>query len=483
MRESGILMHISSLASPYGIGTMGKAAFEFIDFLKASGQRLWQVLPINPTAFGNSPYQSPSVFAGNPLLIDLDLLKEDGLLENIDFSGVDFGTNPEKVDFEKVEATHTKLLKKAFSNFDANDEYNTFCTENAQWLNEYAYFSALSNHFDGAPWQEWDDDAKNYPPDAKYIEKLNTEISFYKFLQFIFDKQWADIKAYATKNGVEIIGDLPIYAALNSADVWANRQLFMLDEDGFPTDVAGCPPDAFSEDGQHWGNPLYNWDAIKEQWYNWWIRRIQQYEKMFDWVRIDHFRGFEAFFAIPAETQLPKDGRWIKGPGKEFFDAVKLNCKIKIIAEDLGHLTPEVYELLEYCDFPGMKVLQFAFDPNFDNPYLLHNHPKNSVCYTGTHDNDTCIGWYESETNKEFIKDYLNVKNDKDVPEAMIKTVLSSPSDLAIIPIQDFLDINIRMNAPSTLNQDNWSFRIKENVLTKKASERIYNLTKIYKRI
>lgn len=483
MRKSGILLHISSLASPYGIGTLGKAAFDFIDFLKASGQRVWQVLPTNPTAFGNSPYQSPSVFAGNPLLIDLDLLKENELLDSTDFDGIDFGDNPEKVDFEKVEIAHTKLLKQAFSNFTPSDEFATFCNENAQWLNEYAYFCALSNFFDGAPWQEWDEDAKNYPPDNTYIEKLHDSIEYYKFLQYIFYKQWADVKSYAEENDVEIIGDLPIYAALDSADVWANRGLFLLDEDGYPTAVAGCPPDAFSEDGQHWGNPLYNWDAIREQWYNWWIRRIQQYEKMFDRVRIDHFRGFESFFAIPAETQLPKDGNWIPGPGKAFFDAVKLNCKIKIIAEDLGHLTPEVYELLDYCDFPGMKVLQFAFDPYGDNPYLLHNHTKNSVCYTGTHDNDTCVGWYKTEENKEFIKEYLNVKKDSDVPDAMIRTVLSSPSDLAIIPIQDFLDINIRMNAPSTLNQDNWSFRIKENVLTKEASTKIYNLTKIYKRI
>lgn len=483
MRKSGILMHISSLPSKYGIGTIGKAAFDFIDFLKASGQSYWQILPINPTAFGNSPYQSPSVFAGNTLLIDLDILVDDGLLTKDDIDSLRYGYDPKKVDFDTVRDTREMLLRRAFWNFEKNEEYISFEKENSYWLDDYSLFMAIKEDNDFLPWYEWNENLRHLPISYAYRNTINDKIDFYKFGQFLFYSQWANLKEYAKENGIKIIGDLPIYAALDSADVWANKDLFMLDADGTPSAVAGCPPDGFCEDGQLWGNPLYNWNAIKNEGYRWWIQRVNSCSKLFDAVRIDHFRGFEAFFSIPYGDTTARGGKWIKGPGMDLFDKIKKECKIDIIAEDLGHLTDEVYELLDSCGFPGMKVLQFGFDPYNDNPYLIHNYPKNSIAYTGTHDNDTCQGWFETEGNKEFIKEYLNVQDDSDVPEAMVRSVLSSPSKLAIILIQDFLNIPGRMNTPSTLNEDNWSFRITKDILSNKNAEKIRRLTATYKRI
>ena len=483
MRKSGILMHISSLPSDYGIGTIGKDAFSFIDFLKKSGQSYWQVLPVNPIAFGNSPYQSPSVFAGNTLLIDLDLLVKDGLLTEDDITSLKYGYDQKKVDFDTVRDTRELLLRRAFLSFEKNEKYNQFERENAYWLDSYALFMAIKEDNDFKPWYEWDENLKHLPISYAYRDRLFGSIEFYKFGQYLFYSQWKALKQYAEKNDIKIIGDLPIYAALDSSDVWANQSQFMLDADGAPIKVAGCPPDAFCEDGQLWGNPLYDWDAMRRNEYDWWIKRVNHSATLFDVVRIDHFRGFEAFYAIPYGDINAKDGKWIKGPGMDLFSKIKRCCNIEIIAEDLGHLTEGVYELLDSCGFPGMKVLQFAFDPYGDNAYLLHNHPQNSVVYTGTHDNDTCRGWYDDHPHKEYIREYLNVKSDADVPEAMVRAALSSSSNLAIIPIQDFLEIPGRMNTPSTLGPDNWSFRITKDALSDKASEKIRNLTQIYKRI
>lgn len=483
MRKSGILMHISSLPSEYGIGNLGIEAFNFIDFLKSSGQSYWQVLPTNPTAFGNSPYQSPGVFAGNTLLIDLEPLVKNGLLSEGDIYCLRAGSDPKKVDFDAVRDSRELLLRKAFINFEKNEDYIAFERENAFWLDAYALFMAIKEDNELLPWYEWREELKHFPISYAYRHSLNDTIDFYKFGQYLFHTQWKALKEYANKNGIKIIGDLPIYAALDSADVWANQDLFLLDDDGTPTAVAGCPPDAFCEGGQLWGNPLYNWNKMHDTGYQWWIRRINHCAKLFDTIRIDHFRGFEAFFSIPYVDTDAKGGKWIKGPGMNLFDRIKKECSIDIIAEDLGHLTEGVYELLADCGFPGMKVLQFGFDPYNDNPYLIHNYPENSVAYTGTHDNDTCRGWFEAENNKEFIKEYLNVKNDEDVCEAMVRAVLSSSSKLSVIPIQDFLDIPGRINTPSTLNDDNWSFRITKDVLTSKNAERIRHLTSIYKRI
>jgi len=483
MRKSGILMHISSLPSPYGIGTIGKEAFEFIDFLKESGQSYWQILPVNPTAFGNSPYQSPSVFAGNTLLIDLDLLVKADLLTEDDLEVSNFGYDPKKVDFDAVRDSREFLLRRAFLNFEKNEKYYQFEKENAYWLDSYALFMAIKEDNDFLPWYEWDENLRHLPISYAYRDRLISSIDFYKFGQYLFYSQWKSLKQYAEKNDIKIIGDLPIYAALDSADVWANQSQFMLDIDGKPSAVAGCPPDAFSEDGQLWGNPLYDWNAMRADGYGWWIKRVNNCATLFDVVRIDHFRGFEAFYSIPYGDATAKNGKWIKGPGMDLFSVIKRNCNIEIIAEDLGFLTEEVHQLLDDCGFPGMKVLQFGFDPYNDNPYLLHNHPENSVVYTGTHDNDTCAGWFQNEPNKEYIREYLNVKDDKDISRAMVRATLSSRSKLAIIPIQDFLEIPGRMNTPSTLSTDNWSFRIVKDVLTGSASCNIRHLTQLYKRI
>lgn len=481
MRKSGILMHITSLPSDYGIGTLGEAAFNFVDFLKASGQSFWQILPTNPTAFGNSPYQSPGVFAGNTLFIDLELLKADKLLTNEDFAGLDFGNNPERVDFEAVTASRRILLKKAFLRFEKDEAFEAFIAENSYWLDSYAMFMALKEINDFKPWYEWEENFRCFPPVVSSI--LLQEMEFHKFCQYVFYSQWKELKNYANKNGIKIIGDLPIYASLDSADVWSNKNLFLLNEDGIPTAVAGCPPDDFSEDGQLWGNPLYDWDSMKNDEYGWWVRRVEMCTGLFDAIRIDHFRGFEAFYAIPYGDSNAKRGKWQPGPGIDIFNKIKNTSNANIIAEDLGYLTEGVYKLLEDCGFPGMKVLQFGFDPYNDNPYLPHNYPKNCVAYTGTHDNDTCRGWYENVSDKAFIREYLNAKSDDDVPEAMIRAVLSSRANLAIIPIQDFLDIPGRMNTPSTLSTENWSFRIKKDILTSITAEKIRHLTNIYKRI
>lgn len=483
MRKSGILLHISSLPSPYGIGTIGKEAFDFIDFLKASGQSYWQILPTNPTAFGNSPYQSPSVFAGNTLLIDLDLLIKDGLLTEDDLCGLKYGYDPKKVDFDTVRDTRELLLRRAFLNFEKDEKFVQFERENAYWLDYYALFMAIKEDNDFLPWYEWEENLKHLPISYAYRDRLAGSIDFYKFGQYLFYSQWKSLKQYAEKNDIKIIGDLPIYAALDSADVWANQSNFMLDAEGNPVSVAGCPPDAFSEVGQLWGNPLYDWDTMRRNGYDWWIKRVNNCASLFDVVRIDHFRGFEAFYAIPYGDTDAKGGKWIKGPGIDLFNKIKTQCNIEIIAEDLGFLTEEVHKLLENCGFPGMKVMQFAFDRYNDNAYLLHNHTENSVVYTGTHDNDTCAGWFENDPDKEYIREYLNINDDRDISRAMVRAALSSRSRLSIIPIQDFLEIPGRMNTPSTLSTDNWSFRITKDVLTDSASKKILHLTQIYKRI
>ena len=478
-------MHISCLPSNYGIGTIGKEAFEFVDFLKKTGQHYWQILPLNPTDFNNSPYQSPSVFAGNPLFIDIDELKKDGLLNDWDTDGIYFGNNPEQVDFDAVKAYKKDLLKRTLNNFQKDYEYMMFETQNGSWLNDYSLFMALKEHYDGKAWYDWDEDIRRHTKKAieKYTKELWESVEYYRWEQFLFHKQWAKLKNYANENGIEIIGDIPIYVAIDSADVWANSNMFLLDEDYNPKAIAGCPPDLFSKDGQKWGNPLYDWKTIKKTGYLWWINRLKETEKLYDVVRLDHFRGFEAYYAIPYDAETAREGKWHKGPGIEFFEAIKKSIPdIKIIAEDLGYLTPEVYKLLDDCKLPGMKVLQFAFDPYRDNPYLPYNYPKNCVAYTGTHDNDTLINWYREEHNKPFIRDYLNVAEDEWVPVAMIRTVLASRADTAIIPIQDYLGYGRRMNTPGTVGPENWSYRIRRDALNDNLAYHIEHLTRLYKR-
>ncbi len=485
MRKAGILMHITSLPSDYGIGTMGDAAYRFIDFLKQSGQSFWQILPLSPTDDNNSPYSSPSAFAGNPLLIDLDMLKSDGLLTESDLDGIFFGDSKDKVDYDAVKAYKYDLLKTAFSRFSVTPEYTSFDSENSHWLDNYALYTAVKEHFCGKPWYEWENGIRNclLASIKEYTDKLWESISFIKFQQYIFYRQWTALKSYANTNGIKIIGDIPIYVSLDSSDVWTQRRLFWLDKDGTPQQVAGCPPDAFSESGQLWGNPLYNWNVMKHDGYKWWTERIEACMKLYDVIRIDHFRGFESYYAIPFGDKDARGGSWKKGPGMALFSAIKRKLPdAQIIAEDLGYITDDVRALLTNCGFPGMKVLQFAFDPYNDNPYLPYNYPENCIAYTGTHDNDTLVGWYQNETNKEFIRDYLNVGTDDLVPVAMVRTILASRAKLAVIPLQDYLGYGERMNTPSTANKENWSWRIRKDLLHDGVIYHINHLTKLYKR-
>ncbi len=488
MRKSGILMHISSLPSDYGIGTMGKEAYRFIDFLKNSNQKYWQVLPVNPTSYGDSPYQSPSAFAGNPYFIDPDILIEKGLLKKHEVDNYFFGADERCVNYELLFQNRYPMLRTAYSRFEKNEDFYSFCNENSLWLDEFALFMSMKEENHYRSWIYWEEAYKNHDVDTinEAKKRLSHTIDFYKFLQYEFFLEWSDMKKYANDNGIEIIGDMPIYVALDSAEVWSMPHLFQMNEEHMPINVAGCPPDFFSEKGQFWGNPLYRWDVMERENYNWWIERIKLSQKLFDKMRIDHFRGFESYYSIDFEKADATVGVWEKGPGMKLFNKVK-EClgEVNIIAEDLGFLTEEVHDLLRESGYPGMKILQFAFDPHGDSAYLLHNHIPKSVLYTGTHDNDTTRGWYESlkDEEKQFVNDYLRIKDKSEVSNALICTALSSVCEMAIIPIQDYLDLGgeARMNIPSTLG-GNWQFRIKKDDINKKLEEKIAKMTKTYRR-
>ena len=490
MRTCGILMPIFSLPSPYGIGTFGSAAYDFVDFLKKGAQSLWQILPLNPTNYGDSPYQSFSSFAGNPYFIDLDMLAEEKLLLPAEIKACDFGDNIEAVDYEKLYNHRLPLLKKAFNRFVINDEYNNFVTENQFWLNDYALFMAIKTANGGISWQQWQEPLKKRDPsalkkaEAEYIDEIN----FHKFLQFKFSEQWSALKNYANKNGVKIIGDIPIYVALDSADVWANTKQFLLDDDYIPKKVAGVPPDAFSADGQLWGNPLYDWQYMKQTGYAWWKGYLGSALKRYDLVRIDHFRGFESFFAIPYGDKDATGGKWIKGPNTNLFNALKkeFGKDLPIIAEDLGVITPAVRKMLKATCFCGMKVLQFAFDGDSKNAYLPHNLTPHAVIYTGTHDNDTVMGWLKTsnESTVKNAKNYLNYTSDNGFNWAMIKAAMASVCDMCILMMADLLglDSSGRINTPSTLG-GNWQWRIKQECLNDWLAEILKENTVIYGRI
>ena len=490
MRQSGILMPIFSLPSPYGIGTMGKEAFKFIDFLNEAGQSLWQLLPIGPTGFGDSPYQCNSSFAGNPYFLDIDALIDAGLLTKEEVKSFDFGSSFDEVDYGKIYSRY-KLYRFMSPRFfsDTPKDFDTFCEKNKFWLEDYALFCAIKDENDSRAFYDWEDSLRLREKTAIENAKirLKADCDFYKMLQYLFFKQYKALLTYAHEKGVKLIGDIPIYVAPDSADLWANPEQFLLDKDGIPTEVAGCPPDDFCEDGQLWGNPLYDWDYMKKENYSWWIQRIKSAHEVFDIVRIDHFRGFESFFCIKNGSENAKKGRWKKGPGVELFKAVeKALGKLPIIAEDLGFLTPEVYQLLEDCGFPGMKILQFAFDPESDSEYLPHNYPKNCVAYTGTHDNDTCVGWFNTApyTTREDAKAYLRLNENEGINWGMIKAVWASPADTAIIPMGDFLGLNSdgRINTPSTLKK-NWAWRVRGECLNGWLAEIICHFTKTYRRL
>ena len=492
MRGSGILLPITSIPSKYGIGCFSKEAYEFVDFLARAGQKYWQVLPMGPTGYGDSPYQSFSTFAGNPYFVDLEEFIEKKWISRKDCENKDWGDDSETVDYEKVYKNRFKILKKAFlkSKISEDKDFLKFTKENKFWLDDYALFMALKENFKGKSFIYWPDEIRKHSKSAikKYAEdsKYSDELMCYKFIQYYFYKQWFELKNYANEKGIKIIGDIPLYVAYDSADTWSNPELFQLDDNNDPTGVAGCPPDYFSATGQLWGNPLYDWDYHKKSGYAWWISRLKMCFSLYDVVRIDHFRGFESYYNIPYGDATAEFGHWEKGPGYDFFAAVKKALgKKEIIAEDLGYLTPAVFKLVDKTGFPGMKVLQFAFDCNEENNYLPHNYNKNCVVYTGTHDNDTSVGWYENAgaKDKKFARDYMGIKSAKNFNYALIRQAMMSVADTAIIPMQDYLGLgsNARINTPSTLG-GNWCWRMKPDSYTKNLAETVKELTVLYGR-
>lgn len=491
MRKSGILLPISSIPSEYGIGTLGKEAYNFVDFLKEAGQKLWQILPLGPTGYGDSPYQAFSTFAGNPYYIDLETLVEENLLTKEECAQYDFGTQEQYVDYEKIYRSRFQILKKAFIRFQSQKDtgFEAFLKKNAYWLKDYALFMAIKDSLNGKSFLEWEDDIKLREPGAirKYEKELESEISFYEFQQYQFSRQWKALKAYANESGIQIVGDIPIYVAMDSADTWSHPQLFQLDAKRIPKAVAGCPPDAFSATGQLWGNPLYDWEYHRKTEYQWWIQRIAYCYELYDIVRIDHFRGFDEYYSIPYQDRTAQFGHWEKGPGYDIFEAFKDALgEIPVIAEDLGFLTQSVLDLVKKCGYPGMKVLQFAFDSREESDYLPHNYIRNCVVYTGTHDNDTIAGWYTSfaEHDRDFANRYMGIDTEKDIHFKFIRLALSSVADTAIIPIQDYLGLGseARINKPSTLGE-NWKWRLKKGQCTKELAVSIRKLTKLYGRM
>ncbi len=488
MRRNGILMHITSLPSPYGIGTMGKAAYEFVDFLVESGQSYWQILPIGPTSYGDSPYQSFSTYAGNPYMIDLDLLEEDGYLLKEEYENVCFGSDITSVDYGILWETRYLVLRKAVARLvEANEaKIVRFCDQHF-WIEEYALFMALKNENGGVSWQEWEDSLRlreeQAIADAKM--RLGEEIAFWKGIQYLFFHQWETLKSYANAHGIQIIGDVPIYVALDSVDVWSMPHEFQLNEETMmPIEIAGCPPDGFTADGQLWGNPLFNWEYMKQDGFKWWIQRVKVQCDMFDMLRIDHFRGFDEYYAIPFGSENAKNGRWKKGPGIQLFEAVKAAIgEQNIIAEDLGFLTDSVRELLEQTGYPGMKVLLFGFDTRDSGSYLPHSYIPNSVAYIGTHDNETVVGWMQNAPEEDVKKamSYLRLHDTEAHHWGFMRSLWSSVSDLTIVQMQDVLGLECRMNTPSTTGE-NWKWRMEPNVCTEELSRKLKQEMKIYER-
>lgn len=492
-RSAGILLHPTSLPGPYGIGDLGYEAFKFVDFMKKSGQKLWQVFPLGPTGYGDSPYQCFSAFAGNPLLISPDTLVEEKLLDisdvqnipNFDINNIQFG--------EVINYKHF-LLEKAFTNSVerniVSEGYEEFCEKNSFWLEDYALFMAGKKHYQGKIWADWDKDFASRKPDAlkHWREKLSRDVEYQKFIQFHFFKQWNALKAYTNEKGISIIGDIPIYVSYDSSDVWANPELFSVNEEGRLTSVAGVPPDYFSPTGQLWGNPLYKWEEMKKDNFAWWIKRFSQIYNIVDIARIDHFRGLEAFYKIPGDAKTAESGEWVKAPGMEMFKALREQLgDVPILAEDLGVITPEVEELRDHFELPGMKILQFSFGENGDKKFLPHNHIQNCVVYTGSHDNETTRGFFEREKAEnsgiyEAAQDYMNYYCDN-ICDALIKTAYASVANIVVIPLQDILNLDnsARMNYPGK-PAGNWTWRFTSNQINGELAEKYHKLVKIYSR-
>ena len=489
-RSCGVLLPISALPSPHGIGTLGQAAYDFVDFLAAAGQAWWQLLPVGPTSYGDSPYQSFSAYAGNPYFIDLDLLCEDGLLEPAELA-LDWGRDPARVDYGKIYENRFRLLQTAKDRGwerDA-DKVKAFAEENADWLPDYALFMALKRHFGMRAWTEWEDaDIRLRRPGAveRYRRELSGDVELFTYLQYLFFRQWEALRAYARERGVGMIGDLPIYVAMDSADVWADPRSFQLDQENLPREVAGVPPDYFSADGQLWGNPLYDWDAMKADGYGWWIRRIGGAAKLYDILRIDHFRGLESYWAVPAGETTAKNGHWVKGPGMDLL-RVLLSWfpQIQFIAEDLGFLTPEVRQLLRDSGLPGMKVLEFAFDSREPSDYLPHTYTPHCVCYVGTHDNAPILAW-RREADPEDVamaERYLGLNDREGFHWGMLRGGQSSVADLFVAQLQDYLGLGAesRMNTPGILG-GNWQWRLLPGQLTPALAERMAEMAWMYGR-
>ena len=491
-RLSGILLHPTSLPGKYGIGSLGKAAFDFIDFLVRAKQHYWQILPLGPTGYADSPYQCFSSHAGNPNLIDLDILVKNRLLHAEDLA--DYPRFDEsKIDYDAIQQTRLPLLKKAFQTFALHADnveklaYRNFLKDQAKWINDYGIFRAIKANRHQKPWYQWEDPLKKREPEAiRAIQTtMHEEIDFHKFLQFLFFKQWMAVKEYAHNHKIKIIGDIPLYVALDSADAWANTELFEFDQDLTPIRVGGVPPDYFSETGQLWGNPLFRWDVLKETGYRWWIDRIKTSLFLYDIIRIDHFRGFAAYWAVPYSEKTAVKGEWIPCPGKDFFDVLHAEFgDLPIIAEDLGIITPDVEELRDGFNLPGMKILQFAFDSSEANDYIPHNYIKNCIVYTGTHDNDTVVGWFNTATpdDRKYVMDYMHT-HETDIHWSFIRLAWASVATTAIVPMQDILglDNSARMNLPGT-TQNNWLWRARSNDFTDALTERLAHLTVLYGR-
>jgi len=490
MRASGILMHITSLPGNYGVGTMGQQAYSFIDFLKRAGQRYWQILPLNPTGYGDSPYQSCSAFAGNPYLVDLSILQEEGLLRPEEVKNIQWSETADRVDFGRLYENRANVLRIAFDRFSDHAALDAFCRENDWWLADFALYMAIKEANGGKAWYQWDIPLMRRNPDALGTARgeLTQEIRYHCFVQYLFDRQWSALRRHAREKGIAFIGDVPIYVPYDSADVWSHPELFCLDDQLQPEAVAGCPPDAFSQDGQLWGNPLYNWDRLKEDGYRWWVQRIEAATKRYDVVRIDHFRGLESYWAVPHGEKTARNGKWLPGPGMDLIRAIRQALpRAELIAEDLGFLTPQVLQFREESGFPGMKVLQFAFGSEDDSAYLPHRHTENSVCYTGTHDNMTMAQWFASADAAavEHAVSYMQLTQEEGYVWGTIRTAMASVSKLCMIPMQDYLQLGeqARMNFPGTQMAANWTWRAEEGFACDALADKIYQMTKLYARL
>jgi 4-alpha-glucanotransferase len=495
VRSAGILLHPTSLPGPYGSGDLGSSAYHFVDWLRTAGQSLWQMLPIGPAGMANSPYMASSAFAGNPLLIDLDELVEKGWLELPAAEKIPpaLKSPAGRIDYPSVTRFRTEQIRKAAKKFlngskdEERNDFESFCSREKYWLDDFALFQSLNRHYDGEEWTGWEEKLARRDPSVLRAasKEFAADILYHKFVQWCFDRQWNKLKSYAHARGVRLIGDIPFFVAGHSADVWSHPEYFSLDEKGEPSLVAGVPPDYFSATGQRWGNPLYRWDVLKENKYQWWAERLQKTFELFDIVRIDHFRGFESYWEIPAKEETAVRGAWRKGPGEDFFRAIQKKIgKLPIIAEDLGIINDEVRALRDALDFPGMKILHFAFAAGPEHEYLPHRYDSNSVVYTGTHDNDTTRGWYAkaSEHEKDFVRRYCQT-NGSEIHWDLIRLAIESPADIAMIPFQDILGLGseARMNIPGTIG-GNWEWRFSWDQVGSYPSDRMYELSALYGR-